>query len=409
MDQLYQLLCVPKPPSLHISDLKTGNFTQFLDVSMKSSASIKNDHGLKTDATKEFAKLVSAKSNSPSNTARMVNDIFKSASGACHLDRERALIDWLQVCVSTAIEFCLDPEKAKNNGYTQKPAPNPKLPKQPAPSSAKKNKKQQKEEEEEYELETDVSWEEDDGERYDLIGSSDDDYVPSIDDGVVPSKPLPSRKSRKDSAPAKAPRKKKNQDQVVPPSPPKSSKDAVIPLIKEGAGPKALQKYFAELENIDPKFKSSSAPVLSGDYFARAFFFPSKDSFNAFLSVLHSATKTIDICVFAFTDDDVANALISAKKRGVAIKIITDNQQAAGKGADAKRLQESYGIPFKTDNTTGYMHNKFAIIDSATLINGSFNWSKGARFKNRENVLITNIPVCIKEFQCQFDALWAEF
>jgi phosphatidylserine/phosphatidylglycerophosphate/cardiolipin synthase-like enzyme len=67
--------------------------------------------------------------------------------------------------------------------------------------------------------------------------------------------------------------------------------------------------------------------------------------------VLNSATKTIDICVFAFTDDDIADALIAAKKRGVAIKIITDNQQAAGKGADAKRLQEAHGIPFKTDNT----------------------------------------------------------
>lgn len=88
-----------------------------------------------------------------------------------------------------------------------------------------------------------------------------------------------------------------------------------------------------------------------------------------------------------------------------------------------------YLLPF---NRTGYMHNKFAIVDSATLINGSFNWSKGyvffsftskillyktnyklyqnsARFKNRENVLITNIPICIKEFQGQFDSLWAEF
>lgn len=66
---------------------------------------------------------------------------------------------------------------------------------------------------------------------------------------------------------------------------------------------------------------------------------------------MNSAQKTIDICVFAFTDDDVANALIAAKKRNVKIQIITDNQQAAGKGADAKRLQVSYGIPFKTDNT----------------------------------------------------------
>lgn len=76
------------------------------------------------------------------------------------------------------------------------------------------------------------------------------------------------------------------------------------------------------------------------------------------------------------------------------------------------------------------MHNKFAgkergrgskankdthsfffwiVVDSKTLINGSFNWSKGARTKNRENIMITNLPYCIQEFQAQFDALWEEF
>lgn len=276
MDHLYQLLCIPKAPSIQISDLKTGNFNQFLDVSMKSAASIEKDQALKSDATKEFAKLVSAKSNSANNTMRMVNEIFKSASGSCHLDRERALIDWLQVCVSTAVEFALDPEKA---GAVSSAAYNEKKPlatkSVPSPKkAAKKNKKL-----DDYESETDVSWEEDDGERYDLIGSSDDEYVPSLDDGVVPSKKQrPSRKS--DTKPKKTPRKKKNQDQTVPDSPPKNTKEATIPLIKEGAGPKALQKYFADLENIDPGFKSSSSPVLAGGYFARAFFFPSKDSFN---------------------------------------------------------------------------------------------------------------------------------
>ena len=51
------------------------------------------------------------------------------------------------------------------------------------------------------------------------------------------------------------------------------------------------------------------------------------------------------------TDDDVADALIDAKKRKVKIRIITDNQQAAGKGADAARLEADHGIPYKTDNT----------------------------------------------------------
>ncbi|RCI07031.1 Mitochondrial cardiolipin hydrolase [Rhizopus stolonifer] len=358
MDHLYQLLCIPKPPRVQLSDLKSGNFDQFLNTSMRTSGSIHKDQQLKYDATQELTQLLGSKSHSPNNTLRIINTMFESASKACHLERERALIDWLQVCVSTAVQYNLDPSRLE----TEKPKP------RSEPAKKKTNDKE--------EAETDVSWEEDDGERYEYIGDSDDDYMPSGNDadGVVP-KQKKTRKSGTKTSPKKAPRKKKNQDQEVPSSPPKTSKQAVIPVLDEGAGPKALQKYFADLESKDVLPKSTSA--LAQGYFVRSFFFPSKDSFNAFLSVLNSATKTIDICVFAFTDDDVADALIAAKKRGVSIRIITDNQQAAGKGADAKRLQESYGIPFKTDNTTGYMHNKFAIIDSATLINGSFNWSKG--------------------------------
>ncbi|KAI7890252.1 uncharacterized protein EV154DRAFT_552433 [Mucor mucedo] len=402
MDHIYQLLCIPRAPSLSIKDFNNGNYNQFLEKSMKSASSLSKDAELKADASNQLAKLLSAKSHSPSNTLRTMNEMFAEAAKACHFDRERALIEWLQTCVSTVVEFGLDPASADNKIYTEKPPIEQKKSSDRGVAQSKNKKKPVQEPEE-------SEWDDDEF-GYDRIGHSDDDYCPSDEDDAVVPKKQPGRKSspaKKASSSSdtevkkpKAPRKKKD-DQVVP----VSKKDATFPVIKEGAGSKALHKYIQDI----PCANALSSDALSNGYFARAFFFPSKDSFNAFLSVLNSAQKSIDICVFAFTDDDVADALIAAKKRNVAIQIITDNQQAAGKGADAKRLQESYGIPFKTDNTTGYMHNKFAIIDNKTLINGSFNWSKGARFKNRENVLITNIPQCIKEYQGQFDSLWKEF
>lgn len=404
MDHLYQLFCIPKPPALSVKDFDNANYNQFLEKSMRSADSLNRDPELKSTTSNLLSKLLSSKSHSASNTLRTINQMFEEASKSCHFDRERALIEWLQVCVSTAVEFGLDPAaaeaKIENGTSNNEKTSNGRGANQSKPSKKKKPAV----------VDDDEEWD-DEEYGYDRIGESDDDYCPTDedDDGVVPIT-KPSRKSSPPkTTPPKSPRKKKtsgsDDDQVAPGG--KKKKDEVtLPLIKEGAGAKALQKYIEDIQSVNAV---SSSDILPNGYFARAFFFPSKDSFQAFLSVLRSAQKTIDICVFAFTDDDVADALIAAKKRNVKINIITDNQQAAGKGADAKRLQESYGIPFKTDNTVGYMHNKFAIVDSKTLINGSFNWSKGARFKNRENVLITNIPQCIKEYQAQFDALWAEF
>ncbi|KAG0744866.1 hypothetical protein G6F57_005102 [Rhizopus arrhizus] len=381
MDQLYQLFCIPKAPSLSFNDFKENNFGPFLDKSMQCAPSITDDNELKQEASKHMQKLLANKSNSPSNTLRTINTMFESASKTCHFDRERALIEWLQVCVSTAVELALDPSRNENYPSTENPkVTEKKVTEKKKPASPKKATRKTPPKD-------DDEWLDDSEEE--ALGDSDDDYEPFDDqDSVVPEKP-------KKKASSSSPRRKK-EDQVVP------SKEPQLSLIKEGAGTKAIHKYFIDMD-------TTKNNVLPSGYFAKAFFFPSKDSFNAFLSVLNSATKTIDICVFAFTDDDVADAIIAAKKRNVTIRIITDNQQAAGKGADAKRLSESYGIPFKTDHTQGYMHNKFAIVDDKTLINGSFNWSKGARFKNRENVLITNIPLCIQEFQAQFDALWEEF
>ncbi|KAI8878907.1 phospholipase D/nuclease [Backusella circina FSU 941] len=361
MNSLFELLCIPKGPSLTQDDLKSNNYNAFIEKTMKSSGSLFKDHDLQDEAKSHLSKLVAGKSSSASNTMKMIKQLFDTASKNAKFDHERALLVWLETCVMTTISSAFQEEVV-----SEKP-PTTASKKQKTSSNKKKQASETDEEED-----------------YDRLGDSDDDYVPSDTDAMVPN------------GPTKTTTKKKTKKTS-------SDNDQEVPIIPEGAGTKEVVKYFTGITT------ASASDIMPKGYFVKSYFFPSKESFNAFLSVLNSAQTTIDICVFAFTDDDVANALIAAKKRKVKIRIITDNQQAAGKGADAKRLHESYGIPFKTDHTQGYMHNKFAIIDSSVLINGSFNWSKGARFKNRENILITNVPLCIKEFQTQWDSLWEEF
>ncbi|KAI9032895.1 hypothetical protein CLU79DRAFT_728593 [Phycomyces nitens] len=407
MPSLFELLCCPSGPSLTEAEIKNSNYQELIEKTMSCSNTLMKDQNMKDQANSRLKTVLKSKSHSPTNTVKMVQEMFgaalKGKSG-----RERHLIEWLQVCVSSVMHTALlldEPEKRQPSSDRSIPQKKPSATKQKKKTP---NKTKRPSDDDSFVVpdsdDDDPSYHED----------SSDDYLPSEDypeGGLIKKNRRPKRGSAANTAKPAEP--VTNDDQQVPDVKParkgrkkrsdiNDQTDSVVPAIEPGAGASQVNKYFTSLS-------ITGSDVLSKGYFAKAYFFPSKESFNAFISVINSARESIDICVFSLTDDDVADALIEAKKRKVNIRIITDNQQAAGKGADAERLQRDHGIPYKTDNTTGYMHNKFAIVDHSTLINGSFNWSKGARFKNRENIMITNIPVCIQEFQRQFESLWEEF
>lgn len=279
---------------------------------MLSSSEIVHSASLKKEVSGYMTSNLKGKSHSASNTRRTVQQIIDTAIKTRKTDKEKDVLRWVQFCVDT----CLSQQD--EGGQTSK----------------KQGKEQEKNE----------------SSGYHVIGESDDDFVPSEDDQQVPESDK-KKKKKKTEQQQKPTRRKKEDDQP--------------PFIQPNAGSKAVVSYFS---SAHPVAASDKNGVASG-YFAKSYFFPSKESFNvsraqcmnhadssfgflqAFISVLNSARKTIDCCVFSLTDDDVADALIAAKKRNVTVRIITDNQQAAGVGADAERLQRDYGIPYKTDHT----------------------------------------------------------
>jgi len=130
-----------------------------------------------------------------------------------------------------------------------------------------------------------------------------------------------------------------------------------------------------------------------------------EDDFKVFLEYLLSGDRTLDICVYTITDNKIANAILSESRRGVKVRIITDNDKANDLGSDIYRLARA-GIPVKFDKTDAHMHHKFALIDSKLLMNGSYNWTVAAKSRNLENVVISNNPKMVRSFQMHFNHLW---
>ncbi|KAF9204073.1 hypothetical protein CPC16_003826 [Podila verticillata] len=143
--------------------------------------------------------------------------------------------------------------------------------------------------------------------------------------------------------------------------------------------------------------------------FVSPVFFPSEDSFHKLVSTLDNAKTSLDICVFTITDDQIAKTIIRALDRGVKVRIISDNDKAEDLGSDVVRLARDYDVPTRVDNSPAHMHHKFVVIDDALVINGSYNWTKGARYDNREDLTLTNSPQAVRGFKDEFEKLWREF
>jgi cardiolipin hydrolase len=134
-------------------------------------------------------------------------------------------------------------------------------------------------------------------------------------------------------------------------------------------------------------------------------FSPGDACLGLIVNHFHRARHTADICVFTITDDRISNAILDAHRRGVKIRIITDDEKAYDAGSDVPRFVAEK-IPLRVDNTPFHMHHKFAIFDGQWLLNGSYNWTRGAAENNLENVVELCDRILIEQFQTEFDAIW---
>ena len=138
---------------------------------------------------------------------------------------------------------------------------------------------------------------------------------------------------------------------------------------------------------------------------AEAYFSPGEECLDAIRRLLHQARRTADICVFTITDDRISDAIFDAHRRGVSIRIITDNEKADDLGSDIARF-EAARIPLRVDRSPFHMHHKFAILDRKSLLTGSYNWTRGAARDNEENLIVTNDPRFVNPFLTTFEQLW---
>lgn len=141
---------------------------------------------------------------------------------------------------------------------------------------------------------------------------------------------------------------------------------------------------------------------------AEALFSPEDPCQERLVGLLKSARSSVDICVFTITDDRISDAVAAAHSRGVATRVITDDEKAFDRGSDVDRLRTA-GVSIRVDCTPYHMHHKFAVFDRRLLVTGSYNWTRSADKFNEENYVISGDQRLVHRYSEVFEQLWEKF
>jgi len=117
------------------------------------------------------------------------------------------------------------------------------------------------------------------------------------------------------------------------------------------------------------------------------YFSPHGGAERAVVRAVTDARRSIFVQAYSFTNAAIAKALLDAHARGVGVELILDRSNRSARYS-AYTFARNAGIPTAIDGTHQIAHNKVMIIDAATVITGSFNFTKAAEETNAENLLI---------------------
>ena len=134
---------------------------------------------------------------------------------------------------------------------------------------------------------------------------------------------------------------------------------------------------------------------------------PSDRVWRKIVTLATEARESIDVCVFTVTHDPITRALIEAHRRGVRVRVVSDDEKSVEPGSDVRVLAGA-GIEVRVDASIHHMHHKVALFDDTIVLTGSYNWTRAAAESNQDNVLVTDDPRAVRAYRVIFDAEWNE-
>ncbi len=99
---------------------------------------------------------------------------------------------------------------------------------------------------------------------------------------------------------------------------------------------------------------------------------------------LRKAKTLVLVQAYGFTDTNISHVLDSLHEHGVPVGVVLDKSSVKAKRSVLPELMK-HKIDVWIDDLHKIAHNKIIIIDTSTVLSGSYNWTVAAK-RNAENM-----------------------
>ncbi len=164
------------------------------------------------------------------------------------------------------------------------------------------------------------------------------------------------------------------------------------PLVYEGEGAGSIQAFFTTPWLIYPDRPARRTP-------------PPHE--RAIIADIDAAYNSVDMAVFEYNLISIAEALVRAKERGVAVRLALDRENLEKvEMAEWAGIVQQAGIPVSWQETTAFLHSKFVIIDNSLVWMGSWNATNNDTYRNNNNLLRITMPPLVENYVAEFEQMF---
>ncbi len=137
------------------------------------------------------------------------------------------------------------------------------------------------------------------------------------------------------------------------------------------------------------------------------YFAPEDEIAAQIIDHIAAAQSRIRFMAFVFTSEEIAAAMLARAQAGVVVQGVVEKRNIESEYSQYERLRAAVHDVL-LDGNPYILHHKVIIIDDATVILGSYNFTASAEKSNDENLLVIHDPEVAALFVAEFGRVYEQ-